>query len=64
MATDNSFNKGDKNSQDEHETDWAKKAEKAAEKAEAEVDKIKKEAREQLNDSKVSYNNPDDSENK
>ena len=60
MATNNS-NKN--NSKAEFATDWSKNAENAAKKAEAEMEKFKKEAREQLNSAKVSYNNPDDAEN-
>ena len=52
------------NSKAEFSTDWSKNAENAARKAEAEVDKLKKEAREQLNDSKASYNNPNDTHSK
>lgn len=44
----------------ETEVDWAKNAEDAAKKAEAEVDKLKKEAHEQLNNSKTTYNHPTD----
>ena len=63
MATNNSNNPKNNNSKAEFATDWSKNAENAAKKAEAEMDKIKKEAREQLNSAKVSYNNPDDAEN-
>ena len=61
MANNNSSNKND-HSDAEFATDWSKNAENAAKKVEAEIDKLKKEAREQLKNSKVSYNNPDDSE--
>lgn len=52
------------NSKVEFSTDWAKNAEDAAKKAEEQVNKIKKDAREQLSESNASYNNPDDTNNK
>ena len=55
---DSSNNK--KNENVEMGTDWAKNAEDAAKKAEAQVSKLKKEAQQQLRGSKSAYNNPTD----
>lgn len=56
----NSNNQNNDEPQVSDEMDWARNAEDAAKKAEAEVEKIKKEAQEQLNNSKTTYNNPAD----
>lgn len=40
--------------------DWAKNAEDAARKAESEVDKLKKEAQQELHHGKDNFNNADD----
>jgi len=63
MDINDSNNPKNDGSKAEFATDWSKNAENAAKKAEAEMEKLKKEAREQLNGAKVSYNNPDDTEN-
>lgn len=56
----NSNNQNNDEPQVSDEIDWARNAEDAAKKADAEVEKIKKEAQEQLNNSKITYNNPAD----
>ena len=55
----NSNKENNVNSQVEMGTDWAKNAENAAKKAEAEVNKLKREAQEQLNKGNEKFNNPD-----
>ena len=49
-----------KNRNVEMGTDWAKNAEDAAKKAEAQVSRLKEEAQQQLKGSKSAYNNPTD----
>lgn len=62
MDNNNSHKPNNDDSKAEFATDWSKNAENAAKKAEAEMEKLKREAREQLSSAKVSYNNPDDTE--
>jgi len=44
------------------ETDWAKAADHADKKAQEELEKIKREAHEELTNDKATFHNPDDSE--
>lgn len=54
------MDKQDQSSKENKQYDWAKNAEDAAKKAESEVDKLKKEAQQELHNGKESFNNPDD----
>lgn len=60
MTSTSSSKNDNENARVEMGTDWAKNAENAAKKAEAEVDKLKKEAQEQLSKGRGIFNNPDD----
>lgn len=47
-------------SDEDNRVDWPKAADNAEKKATEEVEKIKREAHEELNNTNQSYNNPDD----
>lgn len=54
------MNEQNKSAKENKHYDWAKNAEDAAKKAETEVNKLKKEAQQELHHGKESFNNADD----